>query len=50
MLRRDLHSARVDRMRRRIGDKRVLGLVKAFLRAGVLTEEGLDRGTITGIQ
>lgn len=42
------HSALVGRMRRRIGDKRVLGLVKAFLRAGVLTEEGLDRGTITG--
>jgi RNA-directed DNA polymerase len=35
-------------VRRRIGDKRVLGWVKAFLRAGVLTEEGVDRRTITG--
>ena len=32
----------------RIGDKRVLGLVKAFLRAGVLTEDGVRRETITG--
>jgi len=30
------------------GDKRILGLVKAFLRAGILTEAGLDRNTITG--
>jgi RNA-directed DNA polymerase len=42
------HTALMDRVRRRIGDKRVLGLVKAFLRAGILTEEGLDRTTITG--
>ncbi len=42
------HTALVDRVRRRIGDKRVLRLVKAFLRAGILTEEGLDRTTITG--
>jgi RNA-directed DNA polymerase len=42
------HSALMDRVRRRIGDKRVLGLVKAFLRAGILTEDGLDRTTITG--
>jgi len=32
----------------RIGDRRVLGLVKAFLGAGILSEEGLDRETITG--
>ena len=38
----------MGRVRRRIGDKRVLGLVKAFLRAGILTEDGLDRTTITG--
>jgi len=38
----------MGRVRRRIEDKRVLGLVKAFLRAGILTEEGLDRTTITG--
>jgi RNA-directed DNA polymerase len=42
------HTALMGRVRRRIGDKAVLGLVKAFLRAGILTEEGLDRETITG--
>ena len=42
------HTALMGRVRRRIGDKRVLGLVKAFLRAGILTEEGLNRETITG--
>ena len=29
----------MDRVRRRITDKRVLALVKAFLKAGVLTED-----------
>jgi RNA-directed DNA polymerase len=38
----------MGRVRDRIGDKRVLGWVKAFLRAGILTEEGLNRRTITG--
>jgi RNA-directed DNA polymerase len=42
------HSALLGRMRHRVGDKRILGLVKAFLRAGILTEAGLDRDTITG--
>ena len=42
------HTALMGRVRRRIGDKRLLGLVKAFLRAGILTEDGLDRTTITG--
>lgn len=42
------HTALMGRVRHRIGDKRVLGLVKAFLRAGVLTEEGLNRETTTG--
>ena len=42
------HTALMGRVRLRIGDKRVLGLVKAFLRAGVLTEEGLNRETTTG--
>lgn len=42
------HTALMGRVRRRVGDKRVLDLVKAFLRAGILTEEGLDRTTITG--
>ena len=34
------HTALMDRVRRRIGDKRVLGLVKAFLKAGILGEDG----------
>jgi RNA-directed DNA polymerase len=42
------HTALMNRVRRRIGDKRVLDLVKAFLRAGVLTEDGNARTTITG--
>ncbi|MEX1134711.1 MAG: group II intron reverse transcriptase/maturase, partial [Acidimicrobiia bacterium] len=42
------HTALMGRVRRRIGDKRVLGWVKAFLRAGILTEEGHNRKTITG--
>ena len=42
------HTALMGRVRRRIGDKRVLGLVKAFLRAGILSEDGLNRETITG--
>lgn len=42
------HTALMERVRRRVGDKRVLGLLKAFLKAGVLSEEGVSRGTITG--
>jgi RNA-directed DNA polymerase len=42
------HTALMGRVRRRVGDKRVVGLVKAFLRAGVLTEDGRSRETITG--
>src|SRR4051794_18207885 len=42
------HSALLERVRRRIVDKHVLGLVKAFLKAGVLTEDGLTRDTWTG--
>ena len=42
------HTALMGRVRRRIGDKRLVGLVKAFLRAGILTEAGLNRRTITG--
>ena len=38
----------MGRVRDRIGDKRILGWVKAFLRAGILTEEGLNRETTTG--
>jgi RNA-directed DNA polymerase len=42
------HPALLHRMRRRVGDKRVLGLVKAFLKAGVLSEQGVTRDTKTG--
>ena len=42
------HSALMGRVRRRIGDKRILGLVKAFLKSGILSEDGMDRATITG--
>ena len=42
------HSALLDRVRGRIGDKRVLGLVKAFLNAGILSEDGVVRATDTG--
>jgi RNA-directed DNA polymerase len=42
------HAALLDRIRSRIGDRRVLGLVKVFLRAGVLTEDGVSRDTWTG--
>jgi len=38
----------MDRVRRRIGDKRILRLVTAFLKAGILTEDGVNRDTITG--
>ena len=42
------HTALMERVRRRVRDKRVLGLVKAFLKAGVLAEDGSRRATITG--
>ena len=42
------HPALLDRVRHRIGDKRVLGLVKAFLNAGILTEDGVGGTTDTG--
>ena len=42
------HTALMSRVRPRIGDKRILALVKAFLRAGLLSEEGVSRETITG--
>jgi RNA-directed DNA polymerase len=41
-------AALMDRVRRRVIDKRVLALVKAFLKAGILTEDGARRDTITG--
>jgi RNA-directed DNA polymerase len=42
------HSAVMDRVRARVKDKRVLALVKAFLKAGVLTELGERKDTLTG--
>ena len=42
------HTALLGRVRHRIGDKRVLRLVKAFLKAGVLAEDGSRHRTITG--
>jgi RNA-directed DNA polymerase len=42
------HTALMERLRRRIADRRVLALVKAFLKAGLLDEEGVDRQTNTG--
>ena len=38
----------MDRLRARIADKRVLALVKAFLKAGVLTATGTREGSMTG--
>ena len=42
------HPALMGKVRRRIVDKRVLGLVRAFLKAGILTEDGVKLGTLTG--
>ncbi|WP_232535316.1 group II intron reverse transcriptase/maturase [Nocardia terpenica] len=42
------HPALMDRIRRRVEDKRVLALVKAFLKAGVLSEDGACRDAVTG--
>src|SRR5260370_8772170 len=42
------HSALLDRVRLRIGDKRVLALVKAFLKAGILGEHRLLRDNNAG--
>ena len=42
------HTALMDRLRRRIADKRVLALVKSFLKAGVLTTLGTREDTRAG--
>jgi len=42
------HPALLERVRARIGDKRVLALVKAFLKAGILTEDGVPQDTKAG--
>jgi len=42
------HVALMDRVRERIADKRVVGLIKAFLKAGIMTEHGDLDQTLTG--
>jgi RNA-directed DNA polymerase len=42
------HSFVMERVRARVKDKRILALVKAFLKAGVLTELGEHQDTLTG--
>jgi RNA-directed DNA polymerase len=42
------HPALMNRVRIRVGDKRVLTLVKAFLKAGILDEDRILRATDTG--
>jgi RNA-directed DNA polymerase len=42
------HTALIGRVRDRIGDKRVLALVKSFLKAGILTQDATLRDSNTG--
>jgi len=42
------HCALLGRVRARVGDKRVLALVKAFLKAGILREDGALEDTSAG--
>jgi RNA-directed DNA polymerase len=42
------HPGLMDRVRKRVGDKRVLALVKAFLKAGILDEDRQLRDTDAG--
>ena len=42
------HTALMDRVRVRVGDKRVLALVKAFLKAGILGQDGVLRDSHAG--
>ena len=42
------HTALMGRVRRRISDKRILRLIRAFLKAGILSEDDVNRGTFTG--
>jgi RNA-directed DNA polymerase len=42
------HTPLLDRIRRRIKDKRVCALVKAFLKSGVMTDTGNREETNTG--
>lgn len=42
------HSVILERVRRRVADKRVLSLVKAFLKAGIMSADGNVRDSTTG--
>jgi RNA-directed DNA polymerase len=42
------HGALMGRLRRRVGDKRVLAVVKAFLKAGLLDELNVFQDSVTG--
>lgn len=42
------HTSLMDRVRKRVGDKRVLALVKAFLKAGILGEDRVLRENSAG--
>jgi len=42
------HRALLARVRHRVKDKRILSLIKAFLKAGILTELGREEETPTG--
>jgi hypothetical protein len=42
------HSTVLERMRRRIADKRVLALSQAFVKAGIMSADGETRDTNTG--
>jgi RNA-directed DNA polymerase len=42
------HASLLARIRRRIGDPRVLALLKAFLKAGVLSEAGTTASSVMG--
>ncbi|MGW4125081.1 reverse transcriptase domain-containing protein [Nocardia sp. NPDC004711] len=42
------HSAIMERVRTRIADKRVLALIKAFLKAGIMSGDGTIRNSDTG--
>lgn len=42
------HQALLGRVGKRIADRRVVALIKSFLKAGILTELGREEGTITG--
>jgi len=42
------HTAIMDRVRQRIGDRKILTLVKSFLKSGIMSEAGQHQGTVAG--